>query len=98
MDDITNILCGNYTVAPPVYSDCDDKTGCYPKISVTVKNILTKAGITDVTSSFEFNMVMVGSDYGDTIWRRAPCEPACARQDALKRVLVISPTSSSPTD
>ncbi|MBN1960905.1 MAG: hypothetical protein JW841_08155 [Deltaproteobacteria bacterium] len=86
MDDITNILCGSYTAAPPAYSDCDDKIGCYPKISATVKDTLGKAGITDVNTSFKFDMVMVSSDYGDTIWRRAPCDNEANGYIILERI------------
>jgi hypothetical protein len=37
---VTELVCGSYTVSPAVYSGCDDKIGCFPKVTANVTSTL----------------------------------------------------------
>ena len=83
----TNLFCGSYTTAPPVYPSCTDKVGCFAKVNSTVKDTLVLGGQTNVEPNFQFQMlVAAGTNGRPELLRGTKCDDGSDGHIILKTV------------
>lgn len=84
--NMTELWCGDFTVSPPQYPDCDDVWGCFPKVEATVKDTLIYGGQQDVEYGYEFNMYLVTDDPSTYLYKITRCNDETTGYIALQRV------------
>jgi hypothetical protein len=84
----TNLQCGDYTAAAPVYPNCTDRYGCFPKVTATVKDTLILGGQSNVQDGFVTWMYLIGRSDGQYLYKDTECNDGSDADILLKRIAV----------
>jgi hypothetical protein len=84
----TELWCGEYTVAAPVYPSCTDRLGCFPRVDAVVKDTLIYGGQEDVEYGFEFSMYLVPESGEIYLYKPTKCNDNSDGLIALQRIAV----------
>lgn len=84
---MTELTCGSYTTTEAVYSDCDDKLGCFPKVTASVSSTLIIGSERD-TASIERELLYAKGD----LLQPFPCA------DGSTGVIVLGRVEGEVTD
>jgi hypothetical protein len=78
---VRETVCGSYTTSEPVYSNCDDKFGCFPKVTASITSTIAIGSEKD-TESTKREFVYAKGD----LLKPIPCDDGSAGMLALGRV------------